>query len=305
MGTYLVVGCGGLIGQRLLQHLREIHSEVYGTCRKGDDRNDFVLDLSDLERHAKTIRKLERLAKTARLTVFLAAGVTGYEQCERNPQISRKVNVTNTCLLAERLLAQGAFVVFLSSNAVFSGAYAVSEKSASDPRSEYGSQKAEVEACLIDTAKRCGAENGVAVVRMTKVLSESDPVMREWVGTLRSGGSVEAAADFMFAPISLQYAVDGLARIGAHRRSGIYHLSGAAAVSYYEFALTLANLLGVPDIKVRQGTVANRLKFVPLPKVGLLGMTTTTHRIGIHPQSVEDAARDLLATQPNRWRATE
>lgn len=296
MDRFVVVGCDGLIGSVLVRHLEGLPAVVYGTTRReGAVEGALALDLADLSRYQEVIDDIDRLGQTGPLTVFIAAAVTGYGPCENDPVASRRVNVTNTCLLAERLLTRGAFVVFLSSSAVFSGEHAVTENSVSDPASEYGRQKANAEARLIEAGGHEVIGAGVAVVRLTKVLSPVQPLMRCWIDVLERGERIDAATDLAFSPISLQYAARGLARIGAFRQAGIFHLSGARSIAYYDFAIALARALGVPESQVRPITLRGRIEGVPLQKIASLDMALTFERIGIPAQSMDDAILDLLA----------
>lgn len=296
MDRFLVIGCDGLIGRALVKHLEGLPAVVYRTTRRACAvEGSLVLDLADFSRYPKAIDDLERLAQTGPLTVFLAAAVTGYDQCEDDPAASRRINVMNTCVLAERLIAQGAFVVFLSSNAVFTGKDGATENFISDPESEYGRQKADAEARLKVLARYAPMGAGVAIVRLAKVLSASQPLIRGWIDALRRGERIEAATDLLISPVSLQYAVRGLVRIGARREAGTFHISGAGSVTYFDFASALARGLAAPEKQVRPIAFRLRTMEVSPPKVGSLDMAATIARIGIHPQSMEDAIQDLLA----------
>jgi dTDP-4-dehydrorhamnose reductase len=295
MDRFLVVGGDGLIGGALGKYLEERGKSICRTTHPaGAIDGALGLDLSDLDHYPATMGELESLALTGRLTVFLAAAISGYDQCENNPIASRRINVTNTHLLTQRLLAQGAFVVFLSSNAVFSGEQVPTEDSPRDPRSEYGRQKADAEICLLEAASGARAGSGVAVVRLTKVLSATQKLMHDWIGTLRGNGYIDAATDLSFSPISVHYVVQCLVQIGENRQSGVYHLSGPGDASYFEFATMLAKLLGVPGRNVRSIEIRGRLGVVPAPKFSYLDMAKTIKHIGICPQTMQSVAGDLL-----------
>ena len=295
MGLFLVVGGDGLIGTALGKYLEGRGATVHRTTHTaGTVEGALGLNLADLEQYPATLSELDRWARIDSLTVFLAAAVTGYDLCENDPVASRRINVTNTHLLTQRLLAQGAFVVFLSSNAVFSGEQVVNEDAPRDPRSEYGRQKGDAEICLLQAASHGCVGSGVAVVRLTKVTSAAQKLMRDWISTLRGGGHVEAASDLAFSPVSLQYVVRSLARIGENRESGVYHLSGPGNASYYEFATILAQSLGVAEQNVRPVEIRGRLGAVPAPKFNFLDMAKTTQRVGISPQPINLVAKELL-----------
>lgn len=289
MDRYLVVGCDGLIGNALGKHLEDLPAVVYRTTRRACTVGaSFALDLTDFSRDPNATDDLERLAQTGPLTAFLAAAVTGYDQCENDPAGSRRVNVTNTCLLAERLFAHGAFVVFLSSSAVFSGDHAVTEDSVSDPRSEYGRQKADAEARLIEAGWRQSIGTGVAIVRISKVLAPNTPIINSWRDSLCRGENIYPFLDLRISPVSLSYVVDGLVELGVGRQNGVFHLSGERDVTYADLARELAVVWGYSSGRVRPVTIAEAgICSSCAPKYPSLGMARTTQATGLSPQSFE------------------
>ena len=87
---------------------------------------------------------------------------------------------------------------FLSTNQVFDGS--VPEMAAdapASPVSEYGRQKARVEAAL-----RARMDQGapVAVLRLAKVVSRDMPLIRGWVDALSAGKPIRAFHDMTLAP---------------------------------------------------------------------------------------------------------
>ncbi len=294
---FLVVGGDGLIGAALARHLEARSDAVYRTTRRASvAERTMRLDLARLDREPETLAALAKLGGEGHFAAFIAAAMTGFDQCEKDPIGSRRVNVEYTCLLANHLVDAGAFVVFLSSNAIFSGENGPpSERDAPDPRTEYGRQKAEAEARLL-AAHTSGAGDGrVAVVRLTKVVSTEQRLVRDWLNALRGGGSIEAASDLRLSPISLKYTIQGLARVAELRRGGIFHLSGTRTVTYHDFARCLARLLTIPDSSVRAVEIQSRLGPIPTPVIGGLAMDRTRELLGIAPQPMESAAEDLLA----------
>ncbi len=114
VAEYLVIGSDGLIGRGVAAALRERDGRVSVTTRRRDTVGSCrqYLDLEALTGDWQPDRAFD--------AVFLCAGHNP-KQCDHDPIRSRKVNVTAPLLIAERLAAEGTFVVKLSSNAVFDG----------------------------------------------------------------------------------------------------------------------------------------------------------------------------------------
>lgn len=160
----------------------------------------------------------------------------------------------------EPLLDAGTTVVFLSTNLVFDGTEPDMLASApTNSQTAYGSQKAELERWLLDHASGNGR-----VARLTKVLGPENPLLSNWVRNLRAGEPVTAFADMIFAPISLEFTVNALAK--GTDLPPITHVSAASDISYADAARFLAQKLGADDSLVRITSAREELgpgSFIP------------------------------------------
>ena len=102
----LIVGSDGMIGNALFVEASVRQLNPIGTTRRKDVTRYFL----DIE-HQET-GELPK-AKVA----YILAGIVGYKNCEGNPHAYR-VNVDGTIKIIKRLMAQGTFIVFMSSDAV-------------------------------------------------------------------------------------------------------------------------------------------------------------------------------------------
>src|SRR5579862_92659 len=161
MLNHLVIGCNGIIGSALFAHLQETDANVFGTTQRralGFKPNVFYLNLLDpVESWDFPDVKFD--------VVYLCAGICRMSLCEDDPQGTSKVNFHGMTTLANYLAASGAFLVYLSTNQVFSGNQVFVPADATyEPRNEYGRQKAQVEEWI---QKHCPRS---AILRLTKVV---------------------------------------------------------------------------------------------------------------------------------------
>jgi dTDP-4-dehydrorhamnose reductase len=281
----LVVGGDGLIGRALVRHLEGRDRAVLATTRRrglaGPTRP--YLELAQ-DPSAWTLPAQVSVA-------FLLAAAANQLSCCADPDASRRINVDYTVALAERLVAQGAFVVFTSTNLVFDGEQAHYPTCASpSPTSEYGRQKAEAERCLMALGP------SVAIVRLTKVLAADTPLIGGWVETLRKGESVTAFTDLICAPMPVAFVAEALARIGARRKGGLFHLSGADEVSYADLARSLARRLGADHALVRPTTSAEAgVKLQTIPKHSSLDAHAVADEFAMKPPSLEAVIESCLS----------
>lgn len=172
---------------------------------------------------------------------YVCAAATGLAHCEAHPRETAAVNVAATFDLIRHLAARGTFVVFFSTNLVFDGTQPwVTPGATVNPRCEYGRQKAGVEALVL------GYRLPAAVIRLTKVIDETDPLFRDWVGALRDGRAITPFSDKVMAPVSHDLTVSLAVTIARRRRAGLAQVSAASDISYAEAARFLVRRLGRP-----------------------------------------------------------
>lgn len=293
MTSALVIGADGLVGKALVLELERRGWNVVGTTRRTDVAG--ARPQLDLSRLPPAIADDPALAPilAARPVVFLTAAVTGFSRCAQDPQGTRRINVTNTAALAKQLLECGAFVLYLSSNAVFGDrGGSPTESSAVEPSTEYGRQKADCEAALLALARGAPERAGLAVVRLTKVVHD-DGLVGEWLRALADDRDIEAATDLFLSPVSLRFVTTGSLRVAEVRRGGIYHLSGERALSYYEFARALAASLGASRSQTKPVQVRGRIDMSTTSNAGAMSMEQTSKRVGIAPQPLSSVLFDL------------
>jgi dTDP-4-dehydrorhamnose reductase len=282
MRSALVVGTDGLIGRALALRLASLGVKVVPSSRRPAPIGGVHLDLSkrlDLD----GIPKVD--------VAFLCAAISRFADCENDPTLARQVNVLAQGAIAEKLFELGTRVVFLSSNAVFDGRESTPEEDVlPSPTSLYGELKYEAEALLRDVADR--QVGRLSIVRLTKVFDATVPLLDGWYKRLAEGETIEAFKDVTVSPVSLAYAVDGLAKVGDAAMCGVFHLSGAREWTYFQFATAFAVACRADAHQVRPRL---RSAQAGLPMLhNRLGMTLTSERLGVLAQPDDLMLADLV-----------
>lgn len=255
----LLIGSDSLIARSLERNYKT--SVVCRTSRRNRSRGEIYLDLI---RYQNTDWSNFQGSKA-----IICGGVTSIEQCQKDPETSRVINVTNTLRLVSDLNESNISVLFLSSSAVFGSDQL--NRSVTDipiPDTQYGMLKKDAELQVL--AKSCNQ-----VVRLTKMFS-TDPgsLLYEWRRKLLHNEPITAYGDLLVAPLSQQTVADKLIDIAAECGTGLYHLSTSTSISYYEIAVKLAKYLNKPEsLVVRQGVNQD---CVYRPKDPRLGVTSGT-----------------------------
>jgi dTDP-4-dehydrorhamnose reductase len=235
-GSLLLVGGDSEIGGSTARHLRDLGIPVVATTRRHEciaaDRPflDLALPLAEW-----------RPPPDTRAACILAA-VPRLQACEEDPAGSAFINVTQTIALGEKLLGSGISVLFLSTDKVFDGKRPHMRSDAPlCPVSEYGRQKARVEAAL-RTHMNVGAP--VAILRLAKVVSPGMPLLRQWIAAFAAGEPVRAFSDMRMAPVPAAIVGAAIAGLLDQAVPGVFQLTGPRDVSYAEVAVHLARTSG-------------------------------------------------------------
>jgi dTDP-4-dehydrorhamnose reductase len=232
--SILVVGADGMIGRHLFAALVHKGRRVWGSTRKKNQVTERQIFLDIAENTFESSSLPNKIG-----TAILCAAETSMERCRLDATATRQINVDNTVALAKRLVDEGTFVIFLSSNTVFDGQVAFPKVTdRTNPQTEYGRQKADVEERLLSLGGQ------VAVVRFSKIIQPGMPMLTSWASDLAAKKVIHPFSDSVMAPLTVAFAVELISRVLSHRRSGITQASATNDMSYEHAAKYIATKLG-------------------------------------------------------------
>jgi dTDP-4-dehydrorhamnose reductase len=228
----LIIGVDGSFGGALSRSLQSLGHEVIATTRRRERAGGHLfLDLA-----APLPLPLPPQVDVA----IICAAMARLDDCRRYPELAHRVNVAAPLDLARTLTRAGARVILLSTSSVFGCLVPHVEENASPaPRSVYARFKAEAETRLLELGSR------IAVLRLTKVVKPNSGLLSDWIRHLGDGRPVRAFDDSRFCPLTVAHVVDAIAAVIQDGQGGVYHLSGAADVSYAEAVKFFAQRIGV------------------------------------------------------------
>ncbi|MBP7506354.1 MAG: sugar nucleotide-binding protein [Prolixibacteraceae bacterium] len=284
-GNWFISGVDGLIGRKLAASLELSGRTVLGTtCLENvvSEKFSFLSLSEDIN---------DWMPPEGISIACLCAAVTSLDECRRNPAVSRKINVTNTVLMAEKLIAAGVFVVFLSTNLVFDGETPLrKENDPVGPKTEYGRQKAETERALLLLGK------SVSIIRFSKIIWPEMPLVANWINLLKNGKPISPFADMGISPISLSYAVEALAAIGERKFSGITHVAAKEDITYEQMALYIARKMNA-DVQLVQPVKAREsgLTLEHIPFYTSLDASRLRVELGMEPPDVWSVLDNIIS----------
>lgn len=240
----VVVGSSGFLGKAFLLAHRRIHPDCIGTAKIASTDNISQLDLLYPD-----IVPL-RLAQTGHKEALILAGVTKIEKCESEKELTRKINVEGTLELIRQLVSEGIKPIFFSSDHVFDGNRGnYADNAPVSPITEYGRQKAEIEAKIGEISK-----GNFLVLRLGKVFSlvkGDGALLDEMAGTLvESDKLLRVAYDQFLCPILVTDLIKAVASLQAQQITGIVNVCSPEIWSRYDLALEIAKALRVDPARI-------------------------------------------------------
>jgi dTDP-4-dehydrorhamnose reductase len=240
-----IIGASGFLGSTFLSVYRHIHHDCIGTLRKAQKNDFFTLDLL-----APNITSL-RLARTKHKEALIFAAISKIDRCETEKKLTRRVNVEGTLELIRQLNSEGIKSIFVSSDSVFDGRTGnYLDDSPLNPITEYGAQKAEVEARIDEICK-----GNYLIIRLSKIFSINKgdgTILDEMAGILKSGGTIRAAYDQIFCPTWISDLINVVLRIQEMNLKGTFNVCSPENWSRYDLAIKLTNAMGKNVDKVKR-----------------------------------------------------
>jgi len=236
----LITGASGLYGSRLAQLALARGIEVYSSDIQSLSVNGkFVkLDIS-----GKT--QVDEFFKAIKPDVVVhAATLTDVDKCETNKELAWKVNVEGTKNIVEAAHDAGSFLIYISTDYVFSGEKGLyKETDKPEPINYYGVTKLKAEEIVQTQAEYFIARPSV-IYGSTPAAGKVNFAL--WlIETLRKGEHVKIVTDQWNTPTLNTNLAKMTLEVVESRLTGIYHLCGATRVSRLEFAKLIANAFGL------------------------------------------------------------
>ncbi len=176
--------------------------------------------------------------------VVHAATLTDVDKCETNKELAWKVNVEGTKNITEAAKNAGSFLIYISTDYVFSGEKGqYKENDKPDPINYYGLTKLKAEEIVQAQAEYFIARPSV-IYGSTPAAGKVNFAL--WlIETLRKGERARIVTDQWNTPTLNTNLAEMTLEVVERRLTGIYHMCGATRVSRYDFAGQIADAFGL------------------------------------------------------------
>ncbi len=237
----LVTGATGLLGTAILQEAA-LDYTVIGLSRHPEAASTLCLvEAADLTNPAELTHAVE---KHAPKIIIHTAALAFVDQCEKEPDRARAVNVEGTRNLLRAISGRSCRLIHISTDSVFDGRTGnYREEDPVSPVHFYGRTKLEAEKLVLENRPdalvvRAPFYGTITPERKVKSLAE-------WIlSCLRQGQQVPGFTDILFSPLPAHDLARALLELAGKPVSGILHVGGSEGCSKYEFARALAAAFG-------------------------------------------------------------
>ncbi|MBS1760739.1 MAG: SDR family oxidoreductase [Bacteroidetes bacterium] len=240
----LITGANGFVGHYLVSKLLEKNFFVIATG-KGECRLPF-LDINNFTYRSLDFTNKEQIQSIVAQTlpdVIVHAGAIGSPDfCELNKKSAFEVNVGGTENIAKAAKSINAFVVFVSTDFIFSGTkMKYHEEDEAAPVNYYGETKMLAENIIQQYCENFTIVRTILVYG--KPLSGRGNILTVVKDKLLKGEHYNVFEDQMRTPTYVEDLAAAIVTIIQKKAKGIYHIGGTDLLSPYQMACKVAEYL--------------------------------------------------------------
>lgn len=226
--------------------------------------------------------------------VFHLAAFTNVDLSEKDPVSSFKINVSGTNNVVNIAGAIGAYVIYVSTDFVFSGKKKTeySEKDFPEPVSIYGKTKLEGELII---AQQC---REYCIVRTSRIFGKNgNNFASSLPAKLLKNEKILVTTDLINSPTYAKDLATALYHIFRKRFCGTIHFCNSGYCSWFEYALYICKLLKLDSSKLIPVSTKNFPNAgAPRPDFSALD-TTLFNSIFYKPRFWQEALDDYIRTE--------
>ena len=278
---FLVTGSAGLIGQQVTLDITKQNHEVYSCYHQDKPIHGIPVSL-DLGNSAKIIENIQKIKPEA---IIHLAAITNVDLCETQREMAYKINSKSTEILAKEAAKIDSFFVYISTDYVFDGTKPLKkEDDTPHPLGYYGKTKLSGELSLNNLA------SSWAIVRTSTPFGihskkKSFPI---WVKeNLASKNQIKVLTDQYTSPTYVPNLSKMVIEIATKKINGIIHLAGATRISRYDFAVMIAEKLGLDKSLLLEAKTQEMNWKAKRPQDSSLDVTLASELLNEKPQSIE------------------
>lgn len=246
----LVTGASGLLGLNLGFQAAGRYALAGITHSHRLQGAPFEVIEADLAQPGAFARILESFRPDA---VIHAAALANVDACEKNPDLSRRLNAELPGEVAEACARHSLGLVHISTDAVFDGVRGgYEEDDAPNPQGVYARDKLAGELAVFSAYPRA------AVARVNFFgwsLAGRRSLAEFFYFNLSAGQRVNGFTDVFFCPLLANDLAEALFEMLSRELNGLYHVLSRESQSKYAFGLSIARAFGLDETLIEPVSV--------------------------------------------------
>lgn len=225
--------------------------------------------------------------------VIHAAALTNVDKCEQNKTLAWRVNVEGTNNIIRFSHKYKAFLVYVSTDYVFSGEKGMyKETDEVGPINYYGITKLEGEKTIMALMDKWCIARPSVIYGSTPAAGKINFAL--WViENLRKGESIRVITDQYVSPTLNTNLADMILEVVERRLTGVYHLAGATPINRYEFAQILAETFDLDKNLIVRASSSEIKWIAKRPKNTSLNVEKASKILSKRPLKIEEAVKRL------------
>jgi dTDP-4-dehydrorhamnose reductase len=289
----LVTGSTGLLGKGFEETAAGSH-ELVGLHRREypvrDTRMRHLIGDAADEKAMLSLFEKERFD-----AVVHAAGMAAVDQVEQHPAEGRASNCGGTRAVARAAKAVGAYLVYVSTNAVFDGKSApYAENARTAPLHHYGRIKLECETIAAEAGAHAVARP-ILMYGWNHMVNRPNPVTWIYEKLLR-GERLSLVDDVWENPLYNRQCGRALWAMLEKRPAGVFHLAGGTRLNRHELGLKVAEAFGLDASLIGRVDSSAFPAIAPRPKDTTFDTGRMQRDLGVRALTIEEGLADMKAT---------
>jgi len=294
--TILVTGATGLLGRALTESV-PAGDRVIGVTR-GVTSGYIDSALQFMQTDVTNQDAVNRLFDKFQFDVVIhAAGEGSVDAVERDPILGRLSIVQGAENLASISRKHGARVIYISTNAVFSGDEApYSEAAEMRPLSLYGQLKREAEIVFLESDDRCSVVRPILMYGWPLHGQRTNPVAFT-VSQLRANQELKMVNDVWENPLYNIHCAEAIWQVMKKEVPGVMHLAGQTRLNRYELAVATAKAFRLDPDLIKEVDSSFFPTLAPRPRDTTFRVDRMIERLGMQPLSLNEGLKRMAANE--------
>lgn len=291
--TLLVTGASGFLGWNICRIAQKVFDVAGVSNSKTISIKDVRIESCDVTR-LNDLREL--FNKVRPHAVIHAAAIADPNTCQKDPALSRKINVDASISIAGLCAELHIPCAVSSTDLVFDGTAApYAEDRQVSPISVYGEQKVEAEKGML------ARHDDVRICRMPLMYGDAVPPAKSFIHpfikAMVEGKELALFSDEYRTPSSATNAAEAIL-LALENSPGVYHCGGRESISRYDFGLKLAKAINLSGARIIPVLQKNMVFPAPRP-LNVSFDSSKMFSLGFDPGKIEGELDNLDCVKAN------